>query len=89
MYGKLIRGELQTAPKKLEINGNWVWNAPSEAYLSQGWKPIHYTEPQEAPSGYCYVSSWEEKENEILQVWTLEEAEMDDSEFLKIILGME
>jgi len=91
MYGKLIEGELQTAPKKLEINDNCVWNAPSEEYLAQGWKLVRFTDEPEAPTGYYYESGWEETETEIVQTWTLVELpdEVDDAEAFSIIFGEE
>lgn len=91
MYGKLIEGELQTAPKKLEINGNWVWNAPSEAYLAQGWKPVRFTDEPEPIEGYFWQSGWTETEAEIVQTWTQEPLpdEVDEAEAFDIIFGGE
>ena len=89
MYAKLINGSLRAAPKKLIIEDEQVWNAPSEAYLSQGWKPVRFTETPEAPEGYYYESGWEEAEAEIVQTWTLVEEpdDIDDAEAFNIIFG--
>ncbi len=91
MYGKLIEGELQTAPKKLEINGNWVWNAPSEEYLAQGWKPVRFTDEPEPIEGYFWQSGWTETETEIVQTWTQEPLpdDVDEAEAFEIIFGGE
>ena len=91
MYGKLIEGELQTAPKKLEINGNWVWNASAEDYLAQGWKAVRLTDEPEAPAGFYYESGWTETETEIVQTWTKKELpdEIDDAEAFRIIFEEE
>lgn len=89
MYAKLIEGNLRVAPKKLEINGNWVWNAPASDYLAQGWKLVRFTETPEAPEGYYYESGWEEAEAEIVQTWTLVEEpdDIDEAEAFNIIFG--
>lgn len=91
MYGILIEGELQTAPKKLEINGNWVWNAPSEAYLAQGWKSVRFTDEPEPVEGYFWQSGWTETETEIVQTWTQEPLpdDVDEAEAFEIIFGGE
>lgn len=89
MYGRLKEGELQTAPKKLEINGNWVWNAPAEEYLAQGWKPVRFTDEPEPIEGYFWQSGWTETETEIVQTWTQEPLpdEVDEAEAFSIIFG--
>lgn len=89
MYGKLIEGVLQTAPKKLEINGNWVWNAPSEEYIAQGWKAVRFTDEPEHIEGYFWQSGWTETEAEIVQTWTQEPLpdEVDEAEAFGIIFG--
>ena len=91
MYGKLIEGELQTAPRKLEINGNWVWNASAEDHLAQGWKSVRFTDEPEPIEGYFWQSGWTETETEIVQTWTLVELpdEVDDAEAFNIIFGGE
>lgn len=91
MYGRLIDGVLINAPKKLEINGSWVWNAPAEEYLLQGWKPVQFTDAPEAPEGYYYRSEWTEEDAEIVQTWVLEKLpdEVDDAEAFNIIFGGE
>lgn len=89
MYGKLIDGELYIAPKKLNGDGVIVYNPPAEMYLEQGWKPIEYTDPPEAPSGYYYESGWEEQTDAIVQTWTLTPLpdDIDEAEAYDIIFG--
>lgn len=89
MYGKLIEGDLTIAPRNLPGDGVVVYNPPAEMYLSQGWKPVQFTEEPEAPSGYYYESGWEETDEAIVQTWTLEPLpdDVDDSEALEILLG--
>jgi len=89
MYGKLTLGSLTIAPSKLIIVGNQVWNAPSEEYLAQGWKPVRFTDAPEAPEGYYYESGWSETEDEIVQTWTQKPLpdEVDESEAWNILFG--
>ena len=89
MYGKLIEGNLQIAPKKLNGDGVVVYNPPAEMYLEQGWKPVEYTDPPEAPSGYYYESGWEEQTDAIVQTWALTPLpdDIDEAEAYDIIFG--
>ena len=90
MYGKLIEGNLQIAPKKLNGDGVVVYNPPSEMYITQGWKPVEYTEqPDDPPAGYYYESGWEEQTNAIIQTWILMPLpdDIDESEAYDIIFG--
>ena len=89
MYGKLENKNLMIAPSKLNGEGVVVYNPPAEMYLAQGWKPVRFTEPPEAPSGYFYADGWEEQEEEIVQTWTLTPLpdDIDDAEAFDIIFG--
>ena len=40
---------------------------------AKGFKPMIYSEPPEAPEGFQYEDSWEEHEDEIVQIWNLVE----------------
>ena len=89
MYGKLINGNLKIAPNHITVGANNVWNANTEMMRAQGWKPVVFSEPPEAPTGYYYASGWEEQTDAIVQTWTLTEPpdDIDDSEAIDIILG--
>jgi len=89
MYGKLIDGALQIAPKKLSGDGVIVYNPPAEMYLEQGWKLLQYTDAPEAPEGYYYESGWEETIEAIVQTWTLMPLpdDIDGAEAYDIIFG--
>lgn len=89
MYGKLVGGDLNLAPKKLEVNGNWVWNASAGDYLAQGWKSLRFTEEPEPIEGYYWKSGWTETEVEIVQTWEQKELpdEVDEAEAFDIIFG--
>lgn len=90
MYGKLINGELNVAPKKLSGDGVTVWNPPIEMYLIRGWKPIVFTDlPNDPPTGYYYEEGWEEQSDAIVQTWTLTPLpdDIDEVEAYNIIFG--
>jgi len=89
MYAKLIDGVLSTAPKKLPGDGVIVYNPPAEMYLEQGWKPVTFVDPPEAPAGYYCESGWEEREDTIMQTWTLVPLpeDIDEREAYNIIFG--
>lgn len=89
MYAKIINGQLHKAPKKLIVDSVQVWNAPAEAYLAQGWKPVVFTDAPEAPTGYYYESGWTEEDDEIVQTWTLVPLpdDIDEYEAYQIIVG--
>lgn len=89
-YGKLIDGELQFAPRKLNGDGVVVYNPPEAMYREQGYKPVEFTDaPDNPPEGYYYESGWEETEEAIVQTWTLVKLpdEVDDAEAFDIIFG--
>lgn len=89
MYGKLIEGNLQIAPKKLNGDGVVVYNPPAEMYLEQGWKPVIFIDEPEVQKGYTYESKWVENENKIIQTWELVELpdDIDEFEAYNIIFG--
>ena len=89
MYGRIIAGEFEFAPRKLNGNGVVVYNPPAEMYLEQGWKPVTFVDPPKAPSGYYYESGWEEQTDAIVQTWTLTPLpdDIDEAEAYDIIFG--
>lgn len=90
MYGILIDGVLQTAPRKVEYNSTIIYNPPDEVYEALGYYHVTFVEePQDAPEGYHYEFEWTQDADEILQVWSLVEDsdEVDEVEALNILLG--
>ncbi len=71
MYGKLENGSLIIAPKDVIFGEKRVFN-PSEDILSElGYLPVAATPMPEVEDG-CYASpSWEEKDEQIVKVWTV------------------
>ena len=89
MYGKLIDGNLQIAPKHLDTLDYHVYNPSPELYAEHGYKLVTFTDEPEAPTGYYYESGWEETGEEIVQIWTLHELpdDVDDAEAFQILFG--
>lgn len=89
-YGKFEDGSFIFAPAKLTVGGVTIYNPTDEILLAAGFKPMIYSDPPDAPDGYYYDNEWEERENEIVQMWHLVELpphEMTAEEALEIILG--
>lgn len=87
-YAKLINNELIYAPRKLNYQNSVIYNPSNELLLQEGYKPVTYTNYPSTEEGYIAVSSWQETENEILQVWSIEpEGDISNEEVLSIILG--
>ena len=92
-HAKLIDGALVFAPRKVNttIDGEpyVVYNPSAELLEEQGWLPVVYTDPPEAPEGYHYEPTYTEDGGEIVQGWVLVEDpdDISDSEALEIIMG--
>ena len=88
-YAKLIDGELTLAPRKIEDGDTVVYNPPVELLEQKGYKPVVYTNPPTVEAGYVAVPGWTEEDNEIVQVWHIEEApdEVDAEEAMQILFG--
>lgn len=82
-YAKLISGNLSIAPNPILHNGLWYGNPPDEVYLSEGYKPVVYSDPPgDAPSGYQWSEIWSEDDFNIQQGWVLVEVPITDEEAL-------
>ena len=70
---------------KIEDGAVTLWESGSK----DGFYPIVLAEsPKEnPPDGYRYETYWEQGENEIRQVWRLDEVEIDEAEAYDIIFG--
>lgn len=69
---------------KIEDGAVTLWSSGSK----DGFYPIILAEsPKDnPPDGYCYETYWEQGEDEIRQVWRLEE-EVDEADVYDIIFG--
>lgn len=90
-YAKLINGQLQMAPNPILIGTNYVGNPSGSVYEAEGYKPLVYTNPPTVEAGYIAVHGWSEEDNEIVQVWHIEEEpdEVDDERAMEILFGGE
>lgn len=88
-YAKLIDGFIRVAPNPIYIDPYWVGNPTGEMLIGEGYKPVQYTDPGEAPSGYAWSETWSETETAIVQGWELVEAsnEVDPYEAMEILFG--
>ena len=66
-----------------------MWNPTGEMYEAAGYKKVVFTDPPETGEGYHAESGWEEREDEIVQVWEIvkDPDDIDDSEAFDIIFG--
>lgn len=90
-YAKLIDSAIHYAPNPILIGENYIGNPPASVYEAEGYKPVRYTDPPEVEPGYIAVPGWEEQDEEIVQVWTVEEEpdEVDDARAMEILFGGE
>lgn len=87
MYGKLIDGALQLAPKKIKQGDSITYNPTGEMLIPLGYLPVRFTDAPETEPGYVAVCEWEEIDGTIVQQWRIEEAEPTTEEILNILLG--
>ena len=89
MYGYLESEVLYFAPNPLTIESTRVWNPTGEMYETMGYKEIIFTDKPETEEGYHAESGWEERETEIIQVWTVvkDPDDIDETEAFDIIFG--
>lgn len=69
MFAKLIDNTLYKEPPYLVIGENIVFNPSEETLKSYGYKPIIETE-MPLKDGYMYTMHYEDRGNDIVQVWT-------------------
>ena len=91
MYAKLINTNLHIAPNPILHNGLWYGNPPGSVYEAEGYKAVRYTDPPTVEPGYIAVPDWNEEDDEIVQVWSIEEEpdEVDDERAMEILFGGE
>ena len=90
-YAKLIDGEIQFAPNPIGVGNRQIGNPPASVYEAEGYKPVVYTNPPTVEHGYIAIPGWQEEDNEIVQVWHIEEEpdEVDADRAMEILFGGE
>lgn len=88
-YAKLIDDNIYYAPRKVNYEDKIIYNPTDDIILELGYKEVEYTDQPIVEEGYIAVEGWEELEDKIKQIWTIEKGsdEIDDYEALNIILG--
>lgn len=76
MYGKIIEGMLQYAPKKVKEGNSTTYNPTAETLEALGYKPIVYTDQPQTGIGYTAECSWIDEGEQIRQVWTIVERDL-------------
>ena len=78
MLGKLVKGTLSYAPRKIIVDGKTIFNPGEELLKEQGYKDVETSEaPAVSTQTQQAVPSWQEQENKIVQLWELKPAQPD------------
>ena len=91
MYGKLIDGSIQYAPRKITEGSAIIYNPTGAQLEALGYKPIEVEPQPEVPEGYHLEVVWSETESAIIKDWEIvkDPDDIDDTEALAIMLGEE
>lgn len=90
LFAIFQNGVLKYAPKKVNYNDRIVFNPTEEILKELGYKEVQNTEyPND---GKYYVSSYEEQDDKIVQVWAeteepVQENGISSDEFLDIVMN--
>lgn len=92
-YAKLINGSIIYAPNPILHDGLWYGNPPPEVYLTEGYKPVRYTNQPEPQGVGRWEETWTETDEAIVQGWVWHEAadedEISPEEALDMLMGGE
>lgn len=84
ILGKLVNGAISYAPKKIIIDGKTIFNPGEELLKEQGYKDVETSEaPTVSTQTQQAVSSWQDQEDKIVQVWEAVPAQPDPSAALQ------
>lgn len=75
MLGKLVKGTLSYAPRKIIIDGKTIFNPGEELLKEQGYKEVQYHE--NVYESY-FIEKWIEEDNKIVQTWILDESDIEN-----------
>lgn len=76
-YAKLIDNTVVFAPNPILRDGFFIGNPTSAIYLSEGFKPVSYTNQPEPQGRGWYESIWMESEEAIVQDWEWRESDSE------------
>lgn len=92
-YAKLENGRPSYAPNPILHDGVWYGNPLPEVYLTEGYKPVTYTDQPEPLGEGWWVETWEETDEAIVQGWEwhedTDEDEISPEEALDMLMGGE
>jgi hypothetical protein len=69
MYGKIVEGNILSAPNPMVIGNYKVYNPRAEQYISEGYLEIIETDYPENPDGKYYVKEYVERDGAIYGEW--------------------
>lgn len=78
-YAKLINNYPSYAPRKMRVGESIVYNPTPEMLEADGYMPVIETEPPEVDEQHYAVPHWAVENNQIVQSWTVEEVEYDNT----------
>ena len=79
MYAKLVNGYPQYAPRRMRVVDSWVYNPTPAMLEAGGYMPVIETPAPEVDEQHYAVPQWGIVDGEIVQSWTVEEIENDDT----------
>lgn len=86
ILAKLIDGAIFYAPKKIVVDGKTIFNPADSLLREQGYKDVETSEaPTVSTQTQQAVSSWQEQEDKIVQLWELKPAQPDPAAALQEI----
>ena len=74
MYGKIINQILVCAPHPVRLGNTAYYNPSDETYRAAGYAPVIHTPCPDTESDVPWQSHWEERDGQILQIWSPAEA---------------
>lgn len=78
MLGKLVKGTLSYAPKKIIVDGKTIFNPSENTLKEQGYKDVETSSaPAVSTQTRQAVPKWEEQEDKIVQTWELKPTQPD------------
>lgn len=71
-YAKLVNHYPVYAPRRICMDGEWIYNPTEEMLERCGYLPLIESDPPETDGDHMLVSSWDECDGHIVQMWSVE-----------------